>query len=191
MTTVAAQRLNADGRATLLAHFLALPARDRCLRFGTALAPSAIANYVNRIDFDRDAVFGVHDDRLAVVAAAHVAFEDGVAELGLSVLPEHRSRGVGGALFERAMAHARNRCIRRFFMHFLVRNEPIMRIARRFGMHIVTRADEADAHLELPPASPASVAGEFVTDSLAACDRALTALAAAWKRQTRTGTHYG
>ena len=190
MMTVAAQRLNADGRAMLLAHFLALPTKDRRLRFGTPLAPSAIAAYVDRIDFDHDAVFGVHDDRLALVAAAHVAFEDDVAELGLSVLPEHRGRGVGRALFERAMAHARNRSIRRFFMHFLAGNEPIMRMARRFGMDIVTRADEADAHLELPPASLASVAGELVTDSFALCSRTLKALVAAWKLQTRTGTHY-
>lgn len=178
MTTVAAQRLNADGRATLVAHFLALPIKDRRLRFGTPLAPGAIADYVDRIDFDHDAVFGVHDDRFALVAAAHVAFEDGVAELGLSVLPAHRGRGVGGALFERAVAHARNRCMRKLFMHFLAGNEPIMRIARRFGMDIVTRADEADAHLELPPASLASVAGELLTDSFALCSRALKALLA-------------
>jgi GNAT superfamily N-acetyltransferase len=178
MITVAAQRLKADGRSLLVAHFLALSIKDRYLRFGTPLAPSAIADYVDRIDFAHDAVFGVHDDRLVLVAAAHVAFEDDVAELGLSVLPAHRGRGIGGALFERAVAHARNRCIRRLFMHFLAGNEPIMRIARRFGMDIVTRADEADAHLQLPPASLVSIAGEFVTDSLTLCGRALKALAA-------------
>jgi RimJ/RimL family protein N-acetyltransferase len=94
-----------------------------------------------------------------------VAFEDDLAELGLSVLPAHRRRGVGGALFKRAMAYARNRCMPRLFMHFLSENAPIMRIARRFGMHIVARAGEADAHLRLPPASLASIAGELMTDA--------------------------
>jgi GNAT superfamily N-acetyltransferase len=180
MMTVAIQRLDEGLRATLMAHFLALPLKDRCLRFGASLAPRVIAAYVDRIDFDRDAVFGVHDDRLALVGVAHVAFVDDLAEVGLSVLPAHRGRGVGGALFKRAAAHARNRCIPRLFMHFLSGNAPVMRIAQRFGMDIITRAGDADAHLKLPPASPASITGEFVTDTFALCDRALKALVVAW-----------
>ena len=182
----AVQRLNESVRATLAAHFLALPMKDRYLRFGR-VAPGLIAAYVDGIDFDRDAVFGVHDDRLVLVGAVHVAFEDDLAEVGLSVLPAYRCRGVGGALFKRAVAHARNRCTPRLFMHFLAENAPIMRMARRFGMHIVTRAGETDAHLELPPASLGSIAGEFVTDTLARYDRALNALVAAWKHHRGAG----
>ena len=70
-------------------------------------------------------------------------------------------------------------------MHFLWENAPIMRIAQRFRMAIVARAGEADAHLRLPPASLASIIGEFVTDTLALYDRALKALVAAWKHQRR------
>jgi GNAT superfamily N-acetyltransferase len=181
-TTVTVQRLNASARAPLLTHFLALPAEDRRLRFGSSLSPEGIAAYVDRIDFERDAVFAVHDDRLALVGVAHVAFGDDLAELGLSVLPAHRGHGVGGALFERAAAHARNRSIPRLFMHCLVENAPIMHIARRFGMDVVTDIGDADAHLELPPASPASIAGEFMTDRFALYDHALKAHIAAWKR---------
>src|SRR5258708_37797677 len=85
--TFAIQRLNEGVRASLVAHFLALPMRDRSLRFGAALAPTVIAKYVDGIDFDRDAVLGLHDDRLALVGVAHVAFVDDLAEVGLSVLP--------------------------------------------------------------------------------------------------------
>jgi len=191
--TFAVERLNEGVRATIMAHFLALPMNDRRLRFGTALAPGAIAAYVDRIDFDHGGVFGVHDDRLDLVGVAHVAFEDDLAELGLSVLPAHRGRGVGGALFERAVAYARNRCIPRLFMHFLSENAPIVRIARRFHMHIVTRAGEADAHLNLPPASLTSIAGEFVMDAFALYDRALKAMVAAWtqRRLRRRGASAG
>lgn len=182
MMTVAVQRLNEGARAALVAHFLALPTADRRLRFGSSLSPESIAAYVDEIDFDRDAVFGVHDDRLALVGVAHVAFGDDLAELGLSVLPAHRGHGVGGALFERAAAHARNRFIPRLFMHCLTENAPIIRMARRFGMAIVMDAGDANAHLKLPPASPASITGEFVTDRFALYDHALKAHAAAWKR---------
>ncbi len=186
--TVAIHRLGDGARATLTAHFLALPMKDRRLRFGTSLAPRVIAAYVDGIDFDRDAVFGVHDDRLVLVGVAHVAFEDGQAELGLSVLPAHRGLGLGVALFKRALTHARNRCMPRLFMHYVSGNAPIMRIARRFGMDIVAAgAGATDAHLDLPPASPASVAGELVTDTFAWHDRALKALVAAWKHRRHAG----
>ena len=48
-------------------------------------------------------------------------------------------------------------------------------------MHIVAEAGEADAHLELPPASAGSIAGEFVTDRLALYDYALKSQVATWK----------
>ncbi len=86
--TLAVQHLNGNARAALVAHLLALPAEDRRLRFGSSLSPESIANYVDSIDLVHDAVFGVYDDRLALVGAAHLAFADDLAELGLSVLPE-------------------------------------------------------------------------------------------------------
>lgn len=150
--TLAVQRLGEGVRATLMAHFLALPAKDRCLRFGAPVAPAAIGDYVDRIDFGRDAIFGVHDDRLTLVGVAHMAVKGGLAELALSVLPSHRRRGVGSALFKRAVAHARDRSIPRLFMQFLAGNAPIMRMAQRFGMNIVAAAGNAEAHLALQPA---------------------------------------
>jgi GNAT superfamily N-acetyltransferase/uncharacterized protein YjiS (DUF1127 family) len=139
--------------------------RDRRLRFGTSLAPTAIAAYVDRIDFDHDAVLGIHDDRRVLVGVAHLAFEDDCAELALSVLPAHRGRGIGSALFKRAMAHARKRCIPRLLMHFLSENAPIARIAQRFGMDIVAVGGNADAHLKLQPYGFGDVATTDVVSS--------------------------
>ena len=153
------RRLNEGKRAALVAHFLALPMKDRQLRFGTPLGATAVASYVDRINLVHDAVFGVHDDRQALVAAAHVVFVDDFAEIALSVLPAHRRQGVGGALFKRTIAYARNRCVPRIFMHFLSGNAPIMRIARKFGMDIVTRAGDADAYLNLQPKAVSQVLG--------------------------------
>jgi GNAT superfamily N-acetyltransferase len=181
MTKAAAQRLTDNARIALQSHFLTLPTNDLRLRFGTPLAPESIAAYVARIDFDRDAVFGIHDDALVLIGAAHVAFGDDTAELGISVLPDHRGRGAGSALFERAAGHVRNRFVSTLFMHCLSENATMMHIARRAGMDVVVEMGEADARLTLPPASPASIAGEFVTDRLALYDYALKANAAVWK----------
>ena len=164
------QRIESSARGAFLSHLMALPADDLRLRFGTTLAPAAIGAYVDRIDFDRDAVFAVHDDRLAIIGAAHVGFFEDAAELGVSVSAGHRGQGIGSALIVRASDHARNRRTMRLYMHCLAENAAMIAIARRAGMSIVISAGEADAHLALPPASPASVTREYFTDQLALID---------------------
>jgi len=178
---VAVQHLNAGARPAVHAHFLALPPEDRRFRFGSSLSNEAIAAYVDGVDFDRDELFGVHDDRLVLVGVAHLGFGDDVAELGLSVVPTYRGRGAGSALFARAADRARNRRAARLFMYCLRENGAIMRIAQRFGMDIVTDAGDAGAHLELASPSAASITGEIVTDRLALYDYALKAHVAAWR----------
>ena len=124
---------------------------DRYLRFGSPFGPTAISAYVDRIDFDRDTVFGVYGDRLELGGVAHVAFGDDLAELALSVLPAYRRRGIGNALFKRALAHACGRCVSRLVMYFLSENAPITRIAQRFGMDIA--ADDVNADAPAPSAA--------------------------------------
>jgi GNAT superfamily N-acetyltransferase len=187
MAIFAVQRLTESVRSAVMAHLLALPLNDRYLRFGASLPPGVIAAYVDGIDFDRDAVFGVQDDRLELVGVAHVAIEGDQAEVGLSVVPGRRGRGVGRALFERALAHARNRCVPRLFMQYLSGNTPMMRIARRFRMDIVAGGSHADARLELPPPNLRSIAGEFLIDTFGLCDRALKTLLIAWRQQRLAG----
>jgi GNAT superfamily N-acetyltransferase len=181
MSSIPVQRLNENYRGGAVAHFSSLSAEDRRLRFGSTLSAEGIASYVDRIDFERDAAFAVHDDSLLIVGIAHVALEEDHAELGLSVLPAHRGRGVGSALFERGAQHARNRFVRTLFMHCLRENAAIVHIAQNFGMKIVTESGDADAHLELLPASAGSIAGELVDDRLALYDYALKVEVAAWK----------
>jgi len=165
MKKFAINRLSESARATLARHFLALPVQDRSLRFGMALAPAVISAYVDQINLDRDAVLGVHDERNALVGVAHVAIEDDHAEVALSVLPAHRRRGIGSALFRRAIAHARIRRMPRLLMHYLTANVPIMRMAQKFGLVIVESGSDTDAFLELQPA-PSTVLGATSNEAL-------------------------
>jgi hypothetical protein len=72
MKKFAVHRLSESARVTLRGDFNALPAQDRSLRFGMALGPM-LSPYVDRMNLERDAVLGVHDDRNALVGVAHVA----------------------------------------------------------------------------------------------------------------------
>lgn len=160
-------------RGKLLAHFLALGAEDRRLRFGLLMSDDSIADYVARIDFGRDAVFGVFDDELNLAGAAHLARAEAHAELGVSVLPTHRGRGIGGALLERTHTHARNWGIGTLFMHCLTENAAMMHLARKQGMSIAAASGEADAHLALSPADPASFAQALLAERVGLFDYAL------------------
>jgi GNAT superfamily N-acetyltransferase len=163
-------RLDQD---SLERHFLALGAEDRRLRFGAPLKDDAVRAYVARIDFVRDAAFGVHDDALHLIGTAHLARRAAHAELGVSVLPAHRSRGIGGALLGRAHLRARNWGMRALFMHCLAENDAMVRLARRQGMQIALDAGEADAWLELPPPDASSHFGEVFAERVALFDYAL------------------
>jgi len=154
-------------------HFLALGSEDRRLRFGTGMNDFAVRSYVKRIDFDNDAVFGVLDDELHLIGAAHLGRGEGHAELGVSVLPGHRRRGIGGALLGRAHMHARNWGVHALFMHCLTENAAMMHLARKQGMDIVTQAGEAAAWLRLPPADASSHMGAVFQQRVALFDAAL------------------
>jgi GNAT superfamily N-acetyltransferase len=186
MSTIPVQRLTEAARPKLRDHFLSLDANDIRLRFGSPLGSDAIVAYVEGIDFDTDAVFGVYEDELRLAAAAHVAFGTDGAELGISVLPGHRSRGIGSALFARAVDHARNRFVTRMYMHCLSENAAMMHIAKKSGMNICVDTGEAEAFLKLEPADQASISGELMGQRLALFDYALKTQAAAMRRITES-----
>ena len=167
------RELTRPERAAYERHLLALDSEDRRLRFGTPVGDSVVQAYVERIDFDRDALFGVMSDDLTLVAAAHLARGDDHAELGVSVLPAHRGCGYGSALLERAALRARNWRRPKLFMHCLRENETMMHLARKQGMDIVAEAGEADAWLRLSQPDAASYFGEVFAQRVALFDFAL------------------
>ena len=169
-------------RSALKQHFLALGSHDRRLRFGAPLSDHAVRAYVERIDFEHHAVFGVFDEGLELLGVAHVARGDGHAELGVSVLEAHRGRGIGGALLARAHIRARNWGVKALFMHCLIENAAMMRLARRQNMELVAQAGEADAWLRLSPADAASHFGEVFAQRVALFDYTLKSQVATARR---------
>jgi GNAT superfamily N-acetyltransferase len=157
-------------RGKIAAHLLALDAEDRRLRFGSAIADAAIGTYVRRIDFQRDAVFGVYGLNLNLIGTCHVAQANELADFGVSVSPGERRRGIGFALVSRAALHARNAGIGALFMHCLRENRSIIRIARQLGMRIATECVESGGQLELPAGDLASLVDEMTQRGLALYD---------------------
>ena len=173
------RQLSIADRPALEAHFLALDPEDRRLRFGVALSDYGVHAYVEGMNFERDAIFGVIDHAMQLLGAAHLARSEGHAELGISVRQGQRGRGIGGALLARAHMHTRNWGIRALFMHCLAENGAMMHLARMQNMEIVAKSGEADAWLKLAPADAASRSGEVSAQRIALLDFALKSRAAA------------
>lgn len=158
-------------------HLLALPERDRYLRFGYAAGDAQIQRYVDSLDFDRDEVFGVFNRKLVLIALAHLAYPrpgqvagPKAAEFGGSVLPAARGRGYGARLFEHAMLHARNRGLDTMFIHALSENTTMLHIARRAGAVVQRDGSESEAFLKLPQDTLASRMEQWVGEGAAELD---------------------
>jgi len=169
---VAVQRLNPRHRDDIARHLLLLPADDRRLRFGQQVRDEGVREYIARIDFERDNVFGIHAPDLALAGVAHLALDpaEQAAELGLSVDPACRGKGYGYALLQRAVLHAANLGYRVLFMYCLAENRIMMHLARKAGLTLVIESGETDARLALNRATHGGALKEAIADQFALVD---------------------
>ncbi len=191
------KELSERDRHRILRHFLALDDDDRYLRFGMRLKDEMVTQYVDRLDFSRDTIFGVYNSKFKLVGVGHLAFapreafpesvsatlKDRVAEFGVSVNAIGRGQGVGSKLFVRAAIHCRNADVDTLYMHCLSSNQVMIHIAKKAGMEIHRDHGEADAYLKLLPASPGTVFKEAMEEQVASFDyafKANTRAAAKW-----------
>lgn len=189
MSTKPLLPLSAHRRSDLIDHFLALPKEDLRLRFGHALSFPAFEAYVDDIEFDGDGVFGVFDPDLRLVGVAHVALLREAAEFGVSVTPDHRGKGLGKALFERAITFARNNHVDSLFVHCMAKNQPMLHVARCAGMHVVHDNGEVDAWLSLAPRDASTLTEAYMQNRVALFDLALKSQALATRKMT--GAFFG
>ena len=169
-------------RKRVARHLLALPERDRYLRFGYPATDEQIQRYVDSLDFERDEIFGIYNRRLELIAMAHLAFSvdpkcQSCAEFGVSVSPHARGRGYGGRLFDRAAMHARNEGVGLLFIHALTENTAMLSIARKAGATVEREGSESEAYLKLPAATLDTQLTELLHSQYAQVDYALKAQA--------------
>jgi RimJ/RimL family protein N-acetyltransferase len=194
--TVLVKALSERDRKRVLRHFMALDKDDRLLRFGSVLPDGQVEAYVAKLDFANDIVFGVYNRVFQLAGVGHLAFtsraahpdsihytdKEKVAEFGVSVSKTARGQGIGTRLFERAAVHCRNSDVDTLYMQCLSSNRTMMHIAKKAGMEIQREYGEADAHLHLPPPSPASVLAEALEEQIAKIDYTVKANARAAAR---------
>ena len=167
--------LGANHRERIANHLLSLDAQDRYLRFGYLAQDEHIQRYVEKLDFDRDEIFGIYNRKLELIAMAHLAHSadknhQACAEFGVSVLSNARGRGYGARLFERAAMHATNDGISLLFIHALSENTAMLKIARNAGATVERDGTESEAYLHLPPSTFDSQVTELIEEQVAQTD---------------------
>ncbi len=185
------REIGARYREHVARHLIALDERDRYLRFGYAANDRQIRQYVEKLDFERDQVFGIFNRRLELIAMAHLAYPvdmaaAGFAEFGVSVARHARGRGYGARLFERAAMHAVNDGVKTLYIHALTENTAMLRIARQAGAVVERAGSESEAHLSLPEASFSTRVGELLADQVAQVDYWLKSEASAARQWLAT-----
>ena len=191
MKWVPVRILSLKHRPRISAHLKSLAPQDRYLRFGYTATDEQIENYVNKLNFARDDIYGVFNRRLEIVAMAHLAFSVDpewatCAEFGVSVDLKMRGKGLGARLFDRAVVHARNQGVGLLFIHALSENTAMLKIARKSGAKVVRDGSESDAYLSLPVADMDSQMDEFIEESMAEVDFQIKARAKQFSQVLRT-----
>jgi GNAT superfamily N-acetyltransferase len=167
--------LGPSHRERIALHLLSLSVEDRYLRFGYGAQEAQIRAYTDKLDFERDDVYGIYNRSLVLIAVAHLAFAaepdcKNCAEFGVSVLSEARGNGYGTLLFDRAITHARNKGVELMFIHALSENVAMLKIARNAGALVERDGSETEAYLKLPPGDLDSRVTEAVEDRFAEVD---------------------
>jgi len=191
MKWVPVRILSLKHRPRIIGHLKSLAPQDRYLRFGYTATDEQIENYVNKMNFARDDIYGVFNRRLEIVAMAHLAFSVDpewatCAEFGVSVEFQMRGKGLGARLFDRAVVHARNQGVGLLFIHALSENTAMLKIARKSGAKVVRDGSESDAYLSLPVADMDSQMDEFIEESMAEVDFQIKARAKQFSQVLRT-----
>ena len=162
-------------REQIARHLLDLNEHDRYLRFGYSANDRQIQNYVDKLDFKRDQVFGIFNRKLELIAMAHVAYPTDLgvaafAEFGVSVSHHARGRGYGSRLFDRAAIHAVNDDVKTLYIHALSENKAMLKIARNAGAVVERSGSESEAHLTLPEATFKSRVSQLVAGQVGQVD---------------------
>lgn len=143
----------------LIAHFRDLDREDRRKRFCATLTDAAIERHVDGLWGRRGIVLAAHDGPLwpsplhragPIRAVAELSMDDREAELGISVDPSLRRRGVGTYLIQTAASLLASRGIREIRAYTIPGNTSFIALARAAGARVESGPDEIEVHFDVP-----------------------------------------
>jgi RimJ/RimL family protein N-acetyltransferase len=126
---------------------------DRYLRFGSSRSNDSVTDYVEKSlkDFGKENMWFIIEDNNKVVGTVHININPyNVAEMGFTVSPDYRGKGLGQHLFYRGATWAAMKGAKTIYTHCLSQNAVMQHIAKKNGMSVVTiDAGEKEASIKV------------------------------------------
>lgn len=183
-------------KKSILTHFTSdIVGEDRRLRFGYSAQDASVKKYIDNSWNELWTELGPKDENTVnhqwfvvtdkesvqdfiepkIVATCHVAIDKNKrAELGFTVSPAYKGKGLGQALFDRGIDWARSRGVEVVYMQCLSENATMQHIAKKRGMSVITLAPgEKEASVTLTQPKILAAQKDVITDGLAVCDTLL------------------
>jgi RimJ/RimL family protein N-acetyltransferase len=138
-------------------HLLRLDPHSRRDRFNGAIDDDFILAYAERCFRDGTAVIGyVEGNRVLGAAELHERpdLEEPTGEIAFSVEREWQQRGIGSALFERLIAHARGLGYTKLRITTHPQNAVTRGLVHKFGAHLHFEDGDTVGEISLPPVAP-------------------------------------
>lgn len=164
------KRLTEVNRGKCLDHFLRLDEDSVYSRFCSPLNKAAISNYVKKMNFEKDGVFGVFDTELNIIGIGECILDtkNDSAEVSFSVEKEYRGHGLGNKLMERIVRFAKTHHKNHLEMFCLRTNTASIHLAQKNGLQIHNSSGESHAEIDFSEVNPAlETMSEVVDDSIA------------------------
>jgi RimJ/RimL family protein N-acetyltransferase len=175
-----------NDRDKLIEHFLVdIIEHDRYLRFGYTASDENVEKYVNESleDYGHYDMWFVVEDNNQFVGTVHVALQplskNGIdrgysAEMGFTVSPDYRERGLGQQLFDRGATWAMMKGAKTLYTQCLSENMVMQHIAKKNGMTVITIGQgEKEATVKATKGVSQAYYDDKVFDSLAFVDMAI------------------
>lgn len=144
-------------RGRLAELLLALSEHDRYWRFCRPMTDAAIVAYVDHINWDEGVILGAFDAQARLLGVLELYDNGSAAEIAVAVSGEHRGRGLGRVLMDRALLKAKVLGKERVTLTCLVDNGPMRRLARHAGLSAKSEGGEVEGSLALAEPGPADL----------------------------------
>ena len=151
---------------------------DRRLRFGYHAKDEAVIKYLEQslVLVGWNSMWFVVENGGRIIATCHVAYDEKTqcAELGFTVDPQYRGRGLGQLLFDRGSTWANARGAKELYMQCLSENKVMQYIARKNAMTVITMdSNEKEASVTTSHNPMAAYVSDIFLDALAMTDCAI------------------
>ncbi len=146
-------KLNEHDKEKVLDHFLNLDKESVYTRFCAPLKDDNITQYVNKLNFEEQGIFGIFNEDLKLIGIGECFLTENKgkkkAELAFSVMKEHQGKGLGNMLVQKLISFASIEQAQEIEMYHLSANSKVTKLAKKVGMTTTNEYGESHSHVNL------------------------------------------